>query len=59
MPLPTCQQYRALKGLDLALHVLLDDAHEARAAALAPLSAAVRARGAPGGAAAWRAPFFF
>ena len=36
MPLPTCQQYRALKGLDLALHVLLDDAHEARAAELVP-----------------------
>ena len=36
MPLPTCQQYRALKGFDLALHVLLDDAHEARAAELVP-----------------------
>ena len=36
MTLPTCQQYRALKGLNLALHVLLDDAHEARAAELVP-----------------------
>ena len=36
MPLPTCQQYRALEGFDLALHVLLDDAHEARAAELVP-----------------------
>ena len=36
MPLPTCQQYRALKGLNLALHVLLDDAHEARVAELVP-----------------------
>ena len=36
MPLPTCQQYRALESFDLALHVLLDDAHEARAAELVP-----------------------
>ena len=35
-PLPTCQRYRALEGFDLALHVLLDDAHEARAAELVP-----------------------